>query len=165
MRLFVAAWPSPEVVALIAALPRPELAGVRWTTPAQWHVTLRFYGNVADDDVGGVVATMRRSLVDAGVGVVQASLRPPVRRFGRTLGVPVEGLDPVAAVVDPGAARAFRGHLTLARFSSRRPPRCEAPEAAAWPVDEVTLVRSHLGRGPARYEIVERVPLLPHIEA
>jgi 2'-5' RNA ligase len=26
-------------------------------------------------------------------------------------------------------------------------------------VDEVTLFRSHLGRGPARYEVVDRYPL------
>ena len=45
-RLFVAVWPPDEVLDLIAALPRPEVEGLRWTTRDQWHVTLRFFGSV-----------------------------------------------------------------------------------------------------------------------
>ena len=43
-RLFVAVWPPPEVLDVLAALPRTERPGVRWTTRDQWHVTLRFLG-------------------------------------------------------------------------------------------------------------------------
>ena len=57
MRLFVAAWPPPEVVASLAALPRPDVAGLRWTRPDQWHVTLRFLGHV--EGVEPVVAATR----------------------------------------------------------------------------------------------------------
>jgi hypothetical protein len=35
-RLFVAVRPGPEVVALLSALDRPALPGVRWSTPEQW---------------------------------------------------------------------------------------------------------------------------------
>ena len=43
-RLFIAVWPPPDVVEQVAALPRPPVAGLRWTEPEQWHVTLRFLG-------------------------------------------------------------------------------------------------------------------------
>ena len=51
MRLFVAVWPPDDVIDVLADLPRPEVAGVRWTTRGQWHVTLRFLGHVATVDV------------------------------------------------------------------------------------------------------------------
>ena len=47
-RLFVAVRPTPEVVALLAALERPAVPGVRWSTPEQWLVKLRPLGHVAD---------------------------------------------------------------------------------------------------------------------
>src|SRR5213592_498263 len=47
-RLFVAVWPTPEVVALLSALDRPALPGVRWSAPEQWLVKLRPLGLVAD---------------------------------------------------------------------------------------------------------------------
>jgi 2'-5' RNA ligase len=50
VRLFVAVWPNEEVTARIAALDRPEVRGLRWTTPDQWHVTLRFLGQVEDPE-------------------------------------------------------------------------------------------------------------------
>ncbi|NIR41602.1 MAG: RNA 2',3'-cyclic phosphodiesterase, partial [Actinobacteria bacterium] len=49
-RLFVAVWPPPSVVDLLARLPRREEPGVRWTTEAQWHVTLRFLGRADPAD-------------------------------------------------------------------------------------------------------------------
>ena len=45
-RLFVAAWPPPDVADAIAALPRPVEPGVRYTPREQWHVTLLFLGTV-----------------------------------------------------------------------------------------------------------------------
>ena len=44
MRLFLAVWPSPEVVDVLRALPRPDTPGVRWSTEDQWHVTVEFLG-------------------------------------------------------------------------------------------------------------------------
>lgn len=166
MRLFVAVWPPPAVVATLAALPRPEVDGVRWTTADQWHVTLRFLGEVADP--GPVTEALAAAV--GGVRTVEATLGPSLRRLGRgVLCVPVAGLEPLAAAVveatrslgDPVEDRPFRGHVTLARTRGRqRMPGALAGGAAAgrWPVDEVTLVRSRLSAGPARYEVVERVP-------
>src|SRR5947207_874223 len=43
------------------------MAGVRWTTRAQWHVTLHFLGEVLDERVPDVVAAL---------GVASATLAP-----------------------------------------------------------------------------------------
>ncbi len=166
MRLFVAAWPPAEVVSLLAGLPRPDVKGVRWTRPEQWHVTLRFLGGV--DDVEGGVAALR------GVTVTPATalLGPAVGRFGhRILHVPVSGLEGAAGAVrsvtagigEPPDDRPFRGHVTLARVADRARldlrPLAGAALSASWPVDELTLVASRLLPTGARYEVVERFPL------
>ncbi|MFP5319647.1 MAG: RNA 2',3'-cyclic phosphodiesterase [Acidimicrobiia bacterium] len=165
MRLFVAAWPPAGVVSLLAALPRTEVKGLRWTRRDQWHVTLRFLGNV--EDVDGVVAALRA----APVGRTEAVMGPAVSRFGhRVLHVPVDGLSAAASAVvratagfgEPPENRPFRGHVTLARAADRARvdlrPLAGTPLSGTWPVDEVTLVASRLSPAGARYEIVERFP-------
>jgi hypothetical protein len=47
-RLFVALWPPADVVSTLAALPRPNVPGVRWSAPDQWMVKVRPFGRVAD---------------------------------------------------------------------------------------------------------------------
>lgn len=46
MRLFIAAWPSPEVTRILEGLERPEHDWIRWTPPSSWHVTIRFLGEL-----------------------------------------------------------------------------------------------------------------------
>ena len=154
-RLFVAVWPPPDVVGLLAALPRYPLAGARWTTEKQWHVTLRFLGG-CDERVA--VAALDR--VDA--PLCTAVLGPGPRRLGRdVLVVPVTGLDPLAAAVaaamdgvgDTGRFP-YRGHLTLARAGKGSLPGLEAGVAASWEVDRVALVESQLHPAGARYTTV-----------
>lgn len=74
--------------------------------------------------------------------------------------LPVEGLTDLAStIVDAtrafGAApssRSFRGHLTLARTKARRVDLAALAFEREWTVAGVELIRSHLGRGGARYE-------------
>ncbi len=166
MRLFVAVWPPPEVVQELAALPRLDVPGLRWTPADHWHVTLRFLGSVeeqaARDAFGRIEA-----------GAPEVRLGPETGRFGRrVLHVPVHGLEGVAAAVGAATARLgqsgderpFHGHLTLARARDRRGvdlrPLAGVPVSGSWLVEEVFLVASHLGGGrPARYEVVERLCL------
>jgi RNA 2',3'-cyclic 3'-phosphodiesterase len=171
MRLFVAVWPPAEVVERIAALERPEVGGVRWTGPDQWHVTLRFLGEVPDP------APVERALRAATppLPAAEASLGPDAEVLGRNvLVLPVGGLDPLAAAVAAATAgmgqddpRPFRGHLTLARRRRGGPPlsrlagRPEARLGAAFEVTSVALVRSHLDRAGARYETLAEVALKP----
>ncbi|HLN04724.1 MAG TPA: RNA 2',3'-cyclic phosphodiesterase [Acidimicrobiales bacterium] len=175
MRLFVAVSPPEEVLALVEALPRPNLAKLRWTTPAQWHVTLRFLGEV--EDPGPVVEALRgvpAALHDAGVEVVEAELGPAVAWFTgrRILQVPVSGTevlaDPIITATskwgDPPEHGPFVGHLTLARVrgSAKGPANLAGtPIRAAWRVDGFVLVSSTLGPGGAHYETLESVPLRP----
>lgn len=157
VRLFVAVWPPPEVVDLLAALPRPAVDGLRWTTPDQWHVTLRFLGTVSLDAVSLDVGALSYPPPPTAV------LRPEAVRLGRdVLALPVDGLDDLARVVDPTPARPFRGHLTLAR--SRRgslPKGVRLLSGASWVVGEVTLVSSRLLPTGAEYTVVERFRLRP----
>lgn len=165
-RAFVAVWPPPAVGRALAALARPERPGLRWTTPDQWHVTLRFLGRVDPGRVTEAFAGLEPP------GPAQAVLGPTVGRFGdRVLHVPVAGLDALAAAVaavpglGPRPERSFRGHVTLARARGSAAvdlgALTGAPVAGRWPVGEVTLVRSHLDGAGARYEVVARRPLPP----
>jgi 2'-5' RNA ligase len=173
MRVFVAVSPPGPVVAVLQALPRPDVASLRWTTEDQWHVTLRFLGEVDDPRsvataLGDVPHRWRR----AGAPEVWAVLGPAVAWFpGRqVLQVPVAGLDVLADAVGqstvswptPADDRPFSGHLTLARTRGRaRGPASAAgaPLEATWRVESVALMASVLGRHGARYETLSTVPL------
>lgn len=165
-RLFVAVWPPDDVLALIAALPRPEVEGLRWTTREQWHITLRFFGSVELEDAASALRAVAAPATTAVLG-------PATGRFGkRVLHVPVEGLEGVAKAVvrgtkkvgKPPEPRPFKGHLTLARARDRRRgvdlrPLAGMPVSATWPVTDVCLVESHLSPKGANYEVVETVSL------
>jgi len=154
-------------VAALENLPRPAVPGLAWTGPEQWHVTLRFLGGVAAGDVPAVVESLRGARWPAGPVVAVAG--PETARFSnRVLQVPVGGLEGVARTAvratkrfgEPPENRPFHAHITLARSrGADLRPLCGAALVGEWVVDEVTLVQSHLGRGGARYEVVERVVL------
>ncbi|MDE3086750.1 MAG: hypothetical protein KGJ77_08280, partial [Acidobacteriota bacterium] len=107
MRLFVAVDLPTDVAALVAGLERPPLETLRWTTPAQWHVTLRFLGEVASaalvgpDGLVTALDTLGAGLAARGELPVQAVLGPAAAWFpGRqVLQVPVAGLEALAGAV------------------------------------------------------------------
>ena len=144
--------------------------GLRWTGPEQWHVTLRFLGEVDGEAVPVARAAFRGISVEESV---TAELGPATGRFGRrVLHAPVAGLETLAAatvVATAGVGKApdtrpFAGHITLARARDRRGvdlrPLAGVPLAGRWTVGEARLVASELsGSGPARYEVVETLPV------
>lgn len=163
MRLFVAAEVPPAVQATIdAAVERPPGADVRWSAAGSWHVTFRFLGEV--DGAAEATAALARVVAVPATAVVD----PRPRRLGPTaLVLHVEGLDAIATAVGEAFAglpgeegRPFTGHLTLGRLKrvGRWPAAGVGPlqSDVAWRVEEVCLVRSHLGGGPARYEVLAR---------
>ena len=173
MRLFVAVSPPPNVVEMLRGLERPDVASLRWTTEEQWHVTLRFLGEVgAPAAVADAVRAVPELLAAAGVAEVRAVLGPTVTWFpGRqVLQVPVGGLDALAGAVAQSTApwgapaddRPYSGHLTLARARGRaRGPAglAGASVVAAWRVGAVEVMSSVLGRRGARYETLASVAL------
>jgi 2'-5' RNA ligase len=166
--MFVAVWPPPVVSAALGRLQRPDVAGLRWTTERQWHVTLRFLGSVGEEDADALVDVWHRFDIDS-TGFVEGAVGPATTRFGRqVLVVPVAGLDALArqvvaataAISQPPDPRPFNGHVTLARAKvTDLSPFTDAPISARWPVTEITLVVSHTSPGGSRYEVVERRPL------
>ena len=158
----------------VAALPRPPDPALRWTSRGQWHVTLRFLGDVDERSLPSLEHGLREGL--EGVGARQAAMGPSVAWLGRPrqsqLVAPVAGLDDLAAEVahstrDLGRTperRAFQGHLTLARVRrGRRSDRATdiAGHAitAAWTADRIAVVRSHLSQTGAEYETLVEVRL------
>ncbi len=154
-------WPPDDVLDMLEGLPRPTLPGVRWTSRAQWHVTLRFLGDAEVDAVSAALGGVRAA-------ATEVELAPRTQRLGRgVLCVHVRGLEDVAAAVVAATAglgrspdhRSFRGHVTLARVEGRAQPPLTPLQARTWTVATFALVRSHLGGGPARYETVATWPL------
>ena len=164
VRLFVAVWPPPEVVAVLASLDRPVVDGVRWTTQEQWHVTLRFLGSVESAEPAiAALATL------AGAPGAVATIDGSAVRLGReVLAFPVEGLSDLAALVAdafagigrPPERRPFRGHITLARGRAVRAlSKSRCFQRVSFTVPALSLVESHLGRGGAQYEDIASVDI------
>ena len=162
VRLFVAVWPPASVADLLEKLPRPDRPGVRWTTRAQWHVTLRFLGRADVDEavlaLEGLTAPQREVVVAP----------TPEILGGSVLVLPVEGLDDLAGAVvaatagvsDAAVRTDFRGHITLARSRSGGFPGVGALAApVSFGVREVALVTSETRPDGARYRDVRRFPL------
>lgn len=174
-RLFLAALLTDEAreairVHLDVHLKSRPLPG-RPVRPESWHLTLRFLGDTTPE----AFADIRRRLDDsdwpaafavrfAGLGAFPRADRPRVLWLGVD-----QGADQVAhlAVLCEAAAvgagfsperRPFTSHLTLSRFDRpldiTRWIQSVPPIGLSMPVDEVALMRSHLGQGPPVYERV-----------
>lgn len=152
----------------------PDLVGLRWTDPAGWHVTLAFLGAVNPGHVAELGEAVRAVAVDGqpavlrsgGVGGFPSARRARVAWYGIAdpEGHLVDIADRLRTALELDSSAPFRPHLTLGRA------RGEPVDLSAWRtaadepqgVREVTrleLMRSHLGRGPARYEIISSTPL------
>ena len=158
-----------------------EVRPVRWVRTDGLHVTVRFLGPAAPDQLAGIERAVIATAADAapimlrlhGGGGFPRPDRP------RTLWLRIEeGASELAALAtrldDHLAAegwvreeRPFRAHLTLARSDGVR----AGPEtlrrlieeaqglSTAWTAEELVLFESLTGGGPARYEPLLRVPL------
>ena len=127
---------------------------MRWTTPTQWHVTLRFLGRAEPDDAIVGLENVR-------AGATTARLGPRIALLGRTAVVaPVAGLEAVAAEVARAMAGIgshveplpFHGHLTLARLRDRARCGLVGTEVSGeFPVTRLALVESDTHPRGARY--------------
>jgi 2'-5' RNA ligase len=164
-RLFVAVRPPSEVVALLSALDRPALPGVRWSVPAQWLVKLRPLGQVDARVVPALGEALAAEL--DGAPATACRLGPVTRRLaGQWLGVPVDGLDDLAAVVFEATEelvpvthpQPFQADLVLARG---RVPRELAgrPVSGSWTARSVSLVADRSAPGAVRFQELATYPL------
>ena len=150
------------------------MPGLRMVRPEQWHVTLRFLGEVGDDLFPALVDALGCAATRVRVPV-RCTLGPATAWFGgtRVLQIPATGLDGVAEAVRqatvptiPDAGQApFVGHLTVARLRGSRPdPSTRAAVAgvafsAEFAVPRFLLVASELSPEGPRYRTLARLPL------
>lgn len=178
LRLFVAL-SLPEVVRdqLVAwrASAVGAVDGLRPVRRDDLHVTLCFLGSVP---AGAASDVLDACAVAATLPAAPLALGAPVwlpRRSPRVLAVALSDVDGALATAQAALSRSlaaaglyrpegrpFLAHVTAARVrhgARVAPADLTAPEPAAFTGQTVTVLRSHLERGGARYEALGRVSL------
>lgn len=135
MRLFVAIWLDDQVRTSLRRLQdtlRPRCPGVRWTSPEQLHITVKFLGEVEDRRVPDIVAGLEEAAElckPFDLRVVNVGCFPP-RGEVRIVWAGVEDTDRVlaggAGVLDAALevvgfareTRPFSPHITIGRVRS-----------------------------------------------
>jgi len=139
------------------------------------HVTLCFLGSRRVEEVERIGGLVVAHVAPVGELALGEALWLPRRRphvLGVELADPTGALTALQAAVAATLAaeagyepdhRRFLPHVTVARVRHRARPRVSElpppPAAGAFAGEALTLYRSHLGGGPARYEAVSSVPL------
>lgn len=179
-RMFLAVAFDDEVRHAVAAQINAAMDGRRLpgrtVRPENWHITLRFLGETSTLQADAIRAHLDQHLLVepfrlrlAGLGGFPREQKASVLWMG--LAGDLEPLSALAAECEVAAesagfepeGRPFHPHVTLSRI---RPPHDvrdlidEFPDAGIrLNVEGVTLFRSVLGSGPARYEVVDVVEL------
>ena len=173
LRLFIAI-PIPELVrdeilrVQLEMQPLAPRGTVRWTRPDQFHLTLRFLGDVPvagleklKESVNAVCRSVRPlQLCAGGVGFFPNPHSPRVVWVGidDQAGLLVELQKRIEAAVRPFTAepgeKNFSGHVTLGRLKNLKPPDARKLAAHAqtvqdrtfgeWTADEIEIIRSEL---------------------
>lgn len=174
-RLFVAIEPPPPIRAQLIGV-MGGVAGARWQTEAQLHLTLAFIGEVdrrTAEDVATTLGYLRHprfSLSLAGVGMFDRRGRPEALWVGVAPRDAVKPLHDKVGQALRGAglatdARAYLPHITIARMKALAAPLDPFMAAhggvasAPFEVADFCLYESKLTRDGAVYTIVERYPL------
>lgn len=153
--------------------------GLRWSPPEQWHITLQFYGEVAETTLGCLRAALGRLQspapeialdglgLFAGKGILYASVDPtPSLLHLQTQVVEASatcGIVPESRVFHPhitlARSRGKVGHQTLRRMGQPGLPAFGA--ALRWHAQEVLLLQSHLNPEGSVYTERDRFALTP----
>lgn len=169
MRSFLAVYPDESARRALAEVAPDDAQDIRVTDMAEWHVTLRFLGDLDADDLASVCDATRVAAARAAPFEVRLGPLTALGASARVLFVPAEGADKMADRLDAalgglGEPREgpFRGHLTLARARGRgRLPVALVGTAvqASFPVGEIVLVGSRLEPDRAVHHVVDRFAL------
>ena len=173
MRAFVAIFPPPEIQkeTLASARTLPSEDRVRWTRPDNVHLTLKFLGDIREEDLGDLRAALgevceMHTLFDvelAGLGAFPSARRAKVLWAG--VGAGSDRLRSLATDIDAalaplgfeGEKRSYVPHLTLGRVRGR-PVSLDLPTGAGgieFRVRQVELMESTLSSEGAIYGTLE----------
>jgi RNA 2',3'-cyclic 3'-phosphodiesterase len=177
-RLFVALELPSAARRSLACLGRERLQsidGLRLVEPEAMHVTLCFLGSFPVPEIGRIASACQVVAGRRSVGLCFGEVLWLPRRRPRLVAVSLDNEDGRLASVQAKLsmalsdadvyepqARPFLGHATVARLGrGAQVSRWEvpAPDSARFWASKVTLFRSWLGRGPARYEALASVRL------
>jgi RNA 2',3'-cyclic 3'-phosphodiesterase len=175
-RLFLAVPVDDRTRDRLAQFLAPIALPGRRVPPDKWHLTLRFLGDTSHERLQRLrdqlhAASLGSSFEMAfdGLGAFPRPVRASVLWLGISEGA--HQLGTLAAVVEVVVRRAgfaaksrpFASHLTLSRLQPPRDIRATIEAVPAFreimAVNDVILLRSHLGRGPSRYEVVDTFTL------
>ncbi|MBU3061300.1 RNA 2',3'-cyclic phosphodiesterase [Nocardia sp. NEAU-G5] len=180
LRLFLAIEPDPELRRglshLIGELKRESWAAhVRWVRSANLHLTLRFLGDVAAEDISGIsggVRTVTGGIEPFRIGVHRIAPFPTPRRPHAIVGetTPCPQLFALASTLEQVAVsaglaperRPFSPHFTLGRLiKSRTPHLNESAKSNLGPmtVGRIVLLNSEQTERGRTYTPLEYFPL------
>jgi 2'-5' RNA ligase len=171
-RLFLGVPVEEEVREMLAQHLQDHRLPGRPVPPENWHITVRFLGNVAHVTRERLLADLDQSdlgpafeVVLGDLGAFPRAARAAVMWLaldrGRERVAELNALSEQSSQVVGLAPedRPFAPHLTLSRIRPELDVRVELasyrPIPFQWTADELVLYESHLGRGGARYEPVE----------
>jgi 2'-5' RNA ligase len=156
---------------------------VRWTKRGQFHLTLRFLGNVAESQVVELIAALREACLNYSVLKLHAEQIGffPQKRFPRVVWVGVHdekgALSRLQSLVEAAVQKftgerpekRFTGHVTLGRIQRIKRPDVEALVHLAsgmsehcfgdWMADKVELICSEFSSSGSRYTTLADIPL------
>jgi 2'-5' RNA ligase len=183
IRAFIAVEIAPQIVERISAVIAelaPRLAGIRWVGAGNFHLTLKFFGNIDERQVDAIATALTEALrpfprltINAkGLGVFPDPRRPRtlwVGLFGSQLSLLKTKVE--SALTPLGFApeqRAFTPHLTIGRWrQGERADRTLAQELAQWrdyefgasTIDKVIFLQSELRPAGAIYHRLKLIAL------
>jgi 2'-5' RNA ligase len=192
MRLFVAIELPEGERRRLAELPGRfqwkalETASLNWMREENLHVTLKFLGEVSDQQVSQVTHALGVVRVPGPIALRIESLgflppRGPIRIFAARIGGDLDRLAALHAgielAMEPLAfareQRPYSPHVTLARPRRERHIAGEAradvaehqpPPGPDFVADQFVLIRSDLSNGPPRYTPIAHFPITPNPE-
>ena len=165
-----------------------EGARVTWTRREQFHLTLKFLGDVEAERAGALVEAVRAACRDGGVLRLRAEgvgcfpdLRRPrvvwvgVKDTGGALGRLQRAVESACgAFAAEREGQRFSGHVTLCRIKSLAGPEAEglagrvggmaARSFGEWTAVEVEVMRSELSPQGARHSVLAGVPIGGRVE-
>lgn len=185
VRAFIAVDIAPDTIKRIAAVIdqlKPRIAAIRWVGAGNFHLTLKFLGNIDESKIEPIGAALadalhlfpRMTINAKGLGVFPNPKRPRVLWVGLVGSQLVSLQAKVESALTPlgfaPEAKSFTPHLTIGRWrQGERADRTLEQELGKWrehefgvsPIDEVILFQSDLKPAGAIYRRL-KVVMLQH---